>query len=320
MQPDSPDKTPLTGQAAVRFVEQTLGWPMEVLRGFPKFVFIETVNQCNSNCIMCAIDFRKKKKRLMPEALYDRILAELKPRAPHLERVGLYLDCEPLLDPHLEDRLRKLKQIGIRRTYLNSNASLLYPERAQGLIEAGLDMIYITIDSLKKDRYESIRRGLKFDDVYRNTVELIGIRNRLNPKVVIRIQMILQQVNCDESDAFMRHWKRLVSADDQVMVRRAHNWGGQMPLGSPAGTDEVNMVPCIAIWSTLGIHVDGSVNLCCIDSGNSVQLGNVNSRSIAEIWHGEELRRIRDLHLNGRRAEIPICDGCTTWAKRTVSS
>jgi len=76
---------------------------------------------------------------------------------------------------------------------------------------------------------------------------------------------------------------------------------------------EVNRVPCIALWGTFCIHVDGEVGICCMDSQIRVPLGNVVEQSIEEIWKGERLARLREMHLNGLRSRLPMCDGCTLW-------
>jgi len=307
---------PLTEADALQYVENSLGHKIDVLRIFPKYVYIEPINQCNARCTMCGIDFKKKKKEFLSEELFEKIVRELSQYAEYLERVGLYVDCEPLLDPDLAHKIEKLKKIGIRKTYLNSNASLMDSERAEELIRAGLDMIYITIDSMVPERYESIRRGLKFDNVYRNTVEFIRLRDKLNPNLMIRIQMILQDINRDEAEAFLEHWKPMASKIDQVTVRQPHNWGSAIDIEVPEDKKLINRFPCIALWSTLGIHSNGDVNLCCIDFANSVPLGNVRQQSIAEIWRGDKLRQIRQIHLQGKRAKISICNGCPVWFER----
>ena len=92
--------------------------------------------------------------------------------------------------------------------------------------------------------------------------------------------------------------------------------GDTIDIDVPEDRKLINRFPCIALWSTLGIHSNGDVNLCCIDFANSVPLGNARQQSIEEIWKGEKLKQIRQMHLQGHRAEIPICDGCPVWFDR----
>jgi hypothetical protein len=42
-----------------------------------------------------------------------------------------------------------------------------------------------------------------------------------------------------------------------------------------------------------------------------VTFGNVLEKPLKELWQSAERQRIRQLHIDGRRAEVPICKGCT---------
>lgn len=306
-------RTPLKDQAALQYVEKRLAFPLEVLLAFPKFFLIETTDVCNARCIMCGIDFEKKKKAVMSDALFDRITKEISQHRNHVEKVMLYLDGEPLLDKKLSLKIQKMKQSGIKKVNIATNASLLNGQRAEQLINAGLDEIYITLDSLKENIFEAIRRGLRFKTVYKNIVDFIRLRNQLNPKLTIRIQMVAQDLNYHEADSFIRHWTQFLNHNDQVVVQEAHNWASAVKVRKFGDEDIVNNIPCIAIWGTLCIHVDGRVGLCCMDTNSTIPVGNVVSQTITEIWSGEPLQRMREKHILGVRAEIPLCNGCTVW-------
>ena len=145
--------TPLKGEDAQIYLEETLGFPMETLRLFPKYFLIEPVNTCNARCIMCGIDFDKKVKAVLPDQLLDKLADEISQYNSHVEKVMLYLDCEPLLDKNLHLKIAQLKKAGVRRVNVATNASILTERRAREIIEAGLDEIYITIDSLDKKTF-----------------------------------------------------------------------------------------------------------------------------------------------------------------------
>ena len=298
---------------AIKYIEKTLEHPLEVLGRFPKYFLIETTNICNARCVMCGIDFSKKQKAVMTDELFGRISTEIASYSDHVAKVMLYLDCEPLLDRGLAGRITQMKQGGVKKVNIASNAGLLDGAKAVEIIEAGLDEIYITLDSLRKEVYESIRRGLKFEKVYRNIVEFIKIRDELNPELAIRVQMILQEANCQEAESFTEHWSGLLGGRDQVVVQKAHNWGSTVETMKFGDEEAINDVPCIALWGTLCIHVDGQVGLCCMDTESAYPIGNLAQQSIAEIWKGEAMNEYRRRHLAGERAGIALCDGCTVW-------
>jgi radical SAM protein with 4Fe4S-binding SPASM domain len=302
---------PLKGQEARDYLQRRLPFDPADLDAFPKFFQIETANCCNARCIMCGLDWSIRKPTFMTEALFSKICAEIAEHADHVEKVGLYWGGEPLLDNALSDRIRQMKATGVRCVYIASNASLLDGERGSALIKAGLDQIYISLDSLKKERYESVRRNLSFDVVYKNILDFIQLRNRSESKLKIRLQIILQELNKDEKQAFLDHWQQFLSDTDDIVIQNVHNWGADIPILDSG--DDVNRYPCISLFGTCIVNVHGEVTMCCADVTPKVILGNLNNDSISQIWHGNKLKELREIHLSGRRRDIPLCDGCTVW-------
>ena len=313
-------KKPLKGPEAEKYIEKSLGFPLSLLERFPKYFLMETINVCNARCVMCGIDFDSKEKAVIADDLFDKITEEVFGHKDHVEKVMLYLDGEPLLDKKIHLKIKKMKDAGIKNVNIATNASLLDDQKAEQLINAGLDQVYITLDSMKKDVYEAIRIGLKFEKVYENIKGFISIRNKLNPKLSIRIQMILQENNYTEADDFKSYWTGILNNNDQVAVQKSHNWGSAVDVMKYGDENRVNHIPCIALWGTFVFHLNGDVPLCCMDTNDKVLLGNLTTQSIAEIWKGERLREIRKKHIDGKRNEITICDGCTLWreSKRVI--
>ena len=69
-------------------------------------------------------------------------------------------------------RISELKNRNIPETAIATNAQLLTEEKAEELLESGLDLIIFSIDSLKKDIFEKIRARLNFETVIENTKNL----------------------------------------------------------------------------------------------------------------------------------------------------
>jgi MoaA/NifB/PqqE/SkfB family radical SAM enzyme len=286
----------------------------EMLR-FPMYVNIESINTCNARCIMCGIDFDKRTQVRMSEDLFQKIVAELTPWRHHIRKVNFYFDNEPLLDRDLARKIRQLKDLGIATVAIATNASGLTETRARELIGAGLDQIYISIDSLVPERYEAIRVGLKFAKVYANTLNFIRLRNEMGGKTALRIQMVLQESNQDEKLTFIPHWKNKLSPGDLAVVFRAHNWGGVVETPVFADDAGINSLPCSILWANAMIHADGKMALCSVDTEqvSPFSLGDINLETIESVWKGPKITEMRERHLGGRRAGHPLCDGCTVW-------
>lgn len=303
----------LTGAEAQSYIERRLCHPVETLLRFPKYFLIETVNTCNARCIMCGIDFDNKSKKIMEDDLFAKITDEIGRFKDHVEKVMLYLDGEPLIDKKLAKRVAQMKQAGVRKVNIATNASLLTEKRTRELIEAGLDEVYITLDSLIPEVYEAIRVRLDYEEVYNNILDFIRLRNELNPDILIRIQMVQQELNKDEPEAFCAHWKDKLADTDQIVVQKAHNWANAVDVIDFGDEDDVNNDPCIALWGTFVVHVDGTAPLCCMDTDTQEKVGDVQQQSIEDVWRGAALERIRNLHTSGQRHHVALCDGCTLW-------
>lgn len=289
------------------------GETLEDLLRFPRFFEIETVNACNARCPMCTIDDWNRHSPTMKDDLFTKIADEIGEHAATVRKVSLYRDGEPLLDKKLAPRIALLKDKGVRQVEISTNASLLDENRGRAILEAGLDSVLLSIDSLNKDVYESIRRGLVFEEVLENARAFIALRDSLRPSTRIWVRMVRQHGNADEWPSFERYWRDHLAATDRVSYHNYHNWGGQLPGFTPIASTHEPHLPCIALWSLMPIFADGRVSLCNVDYNGKYPGGSVATSSIAECWQSEVMRARRALHTSGRKAEMDICADCNVW-------
>lgn len=285
----------------------------ENLLRFPKYLEIETVNACNARCPMCTIEEWSRKSPAMKDGLYKKIADELIQNRDQLKRVSLYRDGEPLLDKKLASRVAVLKDGGIPEVAISTNVSLLDEKRASDLLDAGLDTILLSIDSLDKEVFESIRVKLVFEEVLENALRFIELRNRIRPQTKIWVRMIRQQSNFDEWPAFETFWREKLSPHDRVNFSNIHNWGEQLKGFQPVAKSFEPNLPCIALWSLMIIFANGDVPLCNVDFNNRFPTGSVAEDSIATVWNSKIMNQRRDLHLQGDKGRISICENCNVW-------
>ena len=139
------------------------GWGAGGLVSVPCYFGVETGDACNAGCPMGTIEDWHRDSPTMKDDLFDKIAAELIDHRNEVRRVSLYRDGEPLLDKKMPQRIATLKDGGIAEVNISTNVSLLNEDRARGILEAGLDSIILSIDSLTKDVFEAIRLRLKFE-------------------------------------------------------------------------------------------------------------------------------------------------------------
>lgn len=283
---------------------------------FPKYLTIETCNNCNAKCIMCPKASKGiKKLELMDEEVFDKIVLEIKNYTDWIEMICLNSDGEPTLDNLLPMRIKKLKNIGIKKVNISTNGQLLTEELGEKLIKSGLDDIRISIDALYEETYKSIRKGLDYKKVVENTKKFIKIRDKENSDMEIRIRMVELEENKKEEREWYSYWKSLTGKKDRVQIMPAHSWSGLVEEEDNSDILFYADKPCVSVFSSMAINFDGDVQLCDSDVEQKVILGNIKTQTLKDIWNSEKFREIRQYHINGQRNKIEICKGCDHWSR-----
>jgi len=285
----------------------------ENLLEFPKYIEIETVNACNARCPMCTINDWERNYPVMKDDVFNKISDELIEYKKYLKRVSLYRDGEPLIDKKLPQRINKFFESGIVNTSIATNVSLLNEKRSKEILEAGLGLVIMSIDSLKKEIFEKIRVRLKFEEVKENAIKFLELRDKINPNCRVWIRMIRQESNYSEWDDYYNFWKKYASEQDRIYYHNIFNWGGQLDnFKSMESSYEPNL-PCVALWSLMVFFANGDVPLCNVDYNNKYPTGNIMESSIKNLWTSKIMNARRKLHLNGNKKDISLCTNCNVW-------
>ena len=245
----------------------------------------------------------------MSMELFDRIILGIKPYYKWIEMVSVYGRGEPLLDNTIGEKIKKLHDIEIRKIQISTNASLLTKNRAEELFANGLNDLRISIDSIRKDRYEYIRKGLRYDTVITNVLNTIKVRNESFPNVSIRIRAVEMDINKDEKEEWLHFWQAHLREDKKDLaqfITYRDSWAGEE-------RKRFRSSPCVSPFSTMVICTNGDVKLCCETLDSKLVLGNLHCNTIQEIWNNEKFKAIRKLHLECNWNTIPACYGCTLW-------
>ena len=125
----------------------------------PSKLFVEVTTLCNLQCGMCV---KQTGSGGIPEGTMSiETFERLAPAFPHLDSLVLNGIGESLLHPQLETfigRARSLLPDGASVGF-QSNGMALNDQRAASLVEAGLDRICLSIDTVSDDSFRSIRSG-----------------------------------------------------------------------------------------------------------------------------------------------------------------
>jgi MoaA/NifB/PqqE/SkfB family radical SAM enzyme len=139
----------------------------------PTCMEFEISNTCNLECVMCngyfssSIRKNREHKSAMHNPYDDNFVEQLKPFIPHL------LDARFLGgEPFLIDQYYKIWDTFVEvnpnvRVHITTNATVLN-QRVKTLLDKLNCHIVISMDSIVKETYESIRLNAKYDKVWEN--------------------------------------------------------------------------------------------------------------------------------------------------------
>ncbi len=289
-----------------------------IVEDFPLNLDLEVTSYCNLRCPMCYRTFEGWEKKNHPRLgymdwnLFKKCIDEGADYG--LYAVKLNYEGEPLLHPKLPEMIAYAKKKGVVDVQFNTNGVLLKGDLAKKIIDAGVDKVIISFDSIKKERYESIRVGAVFEEVVRNVEEFVKLRNESGRKgPCIRISMVKMKENLDEVDEFYRFWKE--RGVDLVTYVNYVNYKGKDPeadkryISHPIRLRDDFV--CAQLWQRMFVLQDGTITPCCGDLDAQEVLGNAWTDSLRDVWLGDKFSRLRDLHWSGRYKEMKICRTCT---------
>jgi len=309
----------------------------------PLYAQIEVTRGCNLQCRVCGLSHYHVKAGHMSLAEFKHILDQLE----DVQEVMLQGLGEPLLNSDFTQMVEAAKARGLR-VDTSTNATLLTRETAEALIQAGLDVMSVSIDGTTAKTYESIRRGASFDSVIGNVRRMAELKQeqRVNhPK--LNIGYILTNDN-------YRELPDLVSLAQRIGVEKINVWhlqGGDtygdignlslegqdidavehvlneasrlaaheaIDLTLPPLERVYNAPNCKWPWWGTYITWEGYVTPCCIQCYPEIHnLGNIHDESMQKIWNGTPYRRLRSQLRSGDYSFF--CQGCpydVSWQAR----
>ena len=239
-----------------------------------RVVNIETINRCNGKCEFCPANIYTEKRPLkkMTDETFKNIVKQLK-ELNFDGQIFLNINNEPLIDVNLIDRAKLLRETlgGAVHLSLITNATLLTEEKMDEC-------------------------GKYFDD--------ICINNYSEYYKLLEHNRILY-------DYIKKNEEKFRECDVSIRRRYSKEILGTRAGNAPNKPKKNNKIdsPCIYVYTDISIYPDGTVGLCCNDCFEKTDFGNINNKSMKEIWEQKELCEIRRKMREGR-TKYPFCVEC----------
>lgn len=286
----------------------------------PYVLFLDPCGACNFKCRFCPCNnsgFRKDERHVvMGMDLFYKILDDIDMFSQQVKVINLYGFGEPLLHPHYIDMVKEIKRRNLcRELRCTTNGFLLSPEFNRNLVEAGIDMVRISVEALTEQAYKEICSvEVDFEKMVENIKDLYQVSRGTHTKVSVKI---LNVALGDDVDA-TRFYDIFEPISDYTYIQDTTQAWSEFEAYVPEGNYEAGNIGdmkdedkiCSFALTNMAIHSNGSVGVCPQDWKFATEYGNVKESSLKELWNSEKLKAFRIAHLNGNRRKIPYCKDC----------
>ncbi len=295
---------------------------------------IEPTSRCNLKCKMCVRgqfpigDMKLEDFKVILSKL-DKLIKI------HLQGLG-----EPFLHKEIFKMIKYAREKGII-VNLNSNATLFTKEIVDKIMEADVNEIAISIDSTKKETFESIRVHSNFDEIMNNIKLLTSTRDEQKNNLKISLAVTIMKKNLEEMPEFVTLAHKLgidkiIFQTVQIKEDFVKIYGKEFSKTELIKTNKKEFrklieetkkrgkkynikilfdeedQKCIWPWRNIYVTWQGYVTPCCkiVDFKNPI-FGNIIKQDFEEIWNGENYKKFRE----GFFKKIPPepCRGCNVF-------
>ena len=263
-------------------------------------ITIENTNLCPANCTICPRDKYMGEPGIMDLNLFAKIINSLS-KQTNIDTIDIGGYGEPFADRLLFDRCRIIRdKLPNVKIFTSSNCYLMHQGIHNDVAEY-IDALKISVYGVTKEVYEKCHRGsLTIEKTYENILKLL---QRDKKPYTIGL-LTLSDDNRHEKDEWIKFWEARL---DEVYVWLPHNFGGLMNFRT---IDRTRQISCGRPFNgPLYVHLDGKVSMCCLDINKKLILGDLNTQTIPEIFHGNAYRRIRKAHREKNFKGL-LCENC----------
>jgi radical SAM protein with 4Fe4S-binding SPASM domain len=285
----------------------------------PSFVSLlqfEPSTACDGACTFCHHPNLKRKGT----ATWSTLLEIIDSCAPYASTACPFIMGEPILEPRLIPILDNLKQVNPKiNTHIYTNFYSMDKQKARDIIESQvLDSISVSFYGPTPELYAKYQPGFKWEQTRSNIKQFMQIREKLGlVKPTVQMHYIGLPDLLHYYPTFEAEWNSIVDHVGVTVYRtqsleeetETQRW---MPLVH--GKHAPMRVPCSRIWGGFYVHFNGDVVPCCGDYEAEHVLGNIHDvYHPSDIWWGDKAKAFRQLHIDQKWRDIPMCSKCNYW-------
>lgn len=270
---------------------------------------LETSAYCNAKCIFCPYPQMKRPHGFMDMHLFHKIIDDAA-HIPLIEDITLTGLGEPLLDKHIIERIRYIRQKVPFNVTITAytNGTYLTEQMAMDLVDAGISILYVSMNAIDARRRSAIMKLDDFEKVVAQTRRAIEIFKTFGSNQTVVVKAIQEKDLMESTDPqrFLEMWNGPVDQGGNGFLHMEGNWAGAIrPMRVRPETS------CNRAIGEIMVLWDGRVSLCCFDGEGEVIFGDLNKQTIREVYNSEKALAYRVAHAEGRRGSLRLCSTCT---------
>lgn len=281
---------------------------------------VEISNICNLNCEMCGTQYATRPKKQMDWNIFTKAVDQLCDLG--VKMVRTYTINEPFVNNNIIEILEYLDKKGMM-AYFSTNGMLVdkFIEKVKDTNFRNFE-IKFSIDAAKKETYERIRKGAKFEKVIENLKLVYDYKKKYHKNLKVGLVYLVSNDTLGEIPLFFKNYSKYFNKDCMFFAfLTEHDLLGK---GNKFEEGRVNYksylnVPCSDFaYNNLAILNTGDYSICCNDYNAEITYGNIEEQSLGEALKGEKLKKLRDAHFNKDLKALPKpCVTCKMPARFT---
>ena len=266
---------------------------------------IEATNLCNTRCLHCPHEVMRRPRGMMASTTFETIVRQIREHVRG-ERFSLSFSGmgEPLLNPAIYQFIQHVSADAF--TSFSTNGTLLTEQNVRRLIDAGLDVIYLSFNGDDADLYSRMMGGLSFEKVTANMRRAVELSRGTRLRIVAHV--CITKANQHRLVQIKRRLEQ--EGVGSVIFSLVHSRGGNLQDRSLCDTPpmpEEHWI-CDVMQNTLFVDWRGRVLICSNDLHGEHSLGDLLTEPLEVVLQ-------RRVELLAQAVPLKICRECNDILK-----
>ncbi len=275
---------------------------------------------CNFRCSYCAQSLGREYLRqnykmngeMMSIDTLQKVVEQSKAFPRSYKLVSFMGHGEPLCNRKLPQMIRLVKEAGIaERVDVITNASLLTADYAQELVEAGLDVMRVSLQGITSEAYQRTSDvRLDFETLLSQLKYYYKIKG--NAKLFVKTMDV--SLSDGEEELF---YQMFADCTDRMYIDKVkpvydgveYAEGARDLSNDRYGNQHTSRVVCAQPFYMMSVWPNGDVAPCDAIYKAS-PLGNIHTDTLLHMWNSDALLEFRREQLAGSRYSRPDCKPC----------